>query len=511
MPDRHHWYRKVWIPAVMLAMTSVSGALADATRTEVRPLTDPRFPVIMDDWPVRLDGRHQLFIDDDLVAQRDGVQRVVLEARKHPANPVLRPEHPWEDDMVLLYGSVVRDPASQQFMMWYLARDFDDKNPFRTVVCYARSADGVTWEKPNLGIIEYRGTKENNIVALNHGQGLDDIIAFIDPKERDPDRRFKMLVYQLQTPEMREGVYMYMSPDGIHWEERREPIIRGVLRWPQNADHQFRGDVMVDGVGDVTTILYDPVLGHYVANLKTLIDGKRSRMQSESDDLIHWTRPRVILVPDEQDGGTQCYGMCGFPYESLWLAVVQRFHAVTDLTLDLTWAVSHDGRNWSRVEPRDPFLPVGPAGAWDSGNNSHANNPPIRVGDELWFYYGGRNAIHNVRPGIGAIGLATLPVDRFVALRAAQSGTIVTRPLHFDRGRLHVNVNAQGGSLRVEIRDRHGRMLAGYGAGNCRPVDTDTLDQVVTWNAKDTVVATEAPVRLCFHLDRADLYSFWIE
>jgi hypothetical protein len=234
-------------------------------------------------------------------------------------------------------------------------------------------------------------------------------------------------------------------------------------------------------------------------------------MLSESDDLIHWTRPRLILAPDAQDGGTQLYGMVDFPHESLWLGVVQRYRATTDLTLDLTWGVSHDGRHWSRVEPRDPFVPVGPPGAWDCGNNSPSNNPPIRVGDELYFYYGGRDQSHNTRPGIGAIGLATLPVDRFVSLRADAEGSVTTRPLTFRRGKLHVNVDADAGRLRIEVLDRAGNPLPGYELEACRPTQADTLDGIVAWQTKDVVEASDPPVRLRFVLDKADLYAFWIE
>lgn len=505
---RRSW---AWAAGFLVMGASSHRLCAGAPAVRIRPLKDPRYPVIVDDWPLRLDRRHRLFIDDEVVAERDGVERVVTVATRNPANPLVRPEHPWEDDMVLLYGSVERDPASGRFHMWYLGRNFEDRNPMRTVVCYARSEDGLRWEKPALGVVEYGGRRDNNIVVLNHGNGLDDIVAFIDPRETDPGRRFKMFVYQLDVPDRREGLYLYVSGDGIHWQEQPGPIIPGATQFPKNADHQFRRDVMVDGVGDVTTILFDPALGRYVANLKILSGGMRSRMMSESDDLIHWTRPRLILAPDEQDAGTELYGMCGFPYESLWLAVVQRFHAVGDRTLDLTWAVSHDGRNWSRVEPRDPWLPVGPPGAWDCGNISHANNPPIRVGDQLWFYYGGRDAIHNARPRVGAIGLAVLPADRFVALRASSRGTVLTRPLRFNRGVLRVNADATGGALRAELVAADGRAVPGYELEECSPLSGDAANGVIRWSQGETVEARDEPVRIRFVLERASLYAFWID
>jgi hypothetical protein len=502
------------IPALALigAVLAPALTLTALAQDAGEPMRDRRYPIRMDDWPSRIDAGHRLFVDDELIADRQGVTRFINQAKKHPGNPVVRPQLPWEDDMVLLYGSVIRDESTGTFRMWYLGRNFEDKNPMRTVVCYAESDDGIKWRKPELGLVDYKGTTANNIVMVNHGQGLDTIVVFIDPADTDPQRHFKMFIYQLNTPDRREGLYLYTSPDGLNWTERPRPIMPGVLRYPKNADEQFRDDILIDGIGDVTMVRYDPVLKRYIANLKTLMGPKRSRCLAESDDLIHWTRPRLILEPDERDGADQIYGMVGFPYESLWLGIVQRYFAGGDLTLDLTWAVSHDGRNWSRLEPRDAFLPVGPAGSWDSGNNSPSNSPPIRVRDELWFYYGGRNRSHNTRPTIGAIGLATLPVDRIAGLRARGRGVVTTRPLTFADGTLHVNADARNGSLRIELLDAEtGEALKGYGLDSAAVLRADSMDKTVTWTAGDRLPSEAGPIRIRFVMDRCDLFSFWID
>jgi len=46
----------------------------------------------VDDWPIRLDRRHRLFIDDEMVAERDGVERVVTVAARH-----IDPGSPWQN------------------------------------------------------------------------------------------------------------------------------------------------------------------------------------------------------------------------------------------------------------------------------------------------------------------------------------------------------------------------------------------------------------------------------
>jgi hypothetical protein len=51
----------------------------------------------------------------------DGLRRRLHQPQKHPANPVLRGETPWEGQSPVL-AHVLRDPASGRFRMWYRAR-----------------------------------------------------------------------------------------------------------------------------------------------------------------------------------------------------------------------------------------------------------------------------------------------------------------------------------------------------------------------------------------------------
>jgi hypothetical protein len=53
-------------------------------------------PVDVADWPVRIDASRQLFVDDYLIAAQDGLHRRLHQPRKHPTNPVMVAEAPWE-------------------------------------------------------------------------------------------------------------------------------------------------------------------------------------------------------------------------------------------------------------------------------------------------------------------------------------------------------------------------------------------------------------------------------
>lgn len=46
--------------------------------------------------------------------------------------------------------------------MWYEAYDHNYRSDGDGYLCYSRSSDGVKWEKPNMGLVEYGGNTNNN-------------------------------------------------------------------------------------------------------------------------------------------------------------------------------------------------------------------------------------------------------------------------------------------------------------------------------------------------------------
>ncbi len=89
---------------------------------------------------------------------------------------------------------------------------------------------------------------------------------------------------------------------------------------------------------------------------------------------------------------------------------------------------------------------------------------------------------------------------------------LTTHPLVFQGTRLTVNAAAAGGGVTVEVLDEGGRPLAGYGRDECLLAAFDSTRQEVTWKEKPDLASLRGrPVRLRFHLQRADLYGFQIQ
>jgi hypothetical protein len=476
--------------------------------------------------PIVLDGRRQLFLDDYLIASMKGARRVVETAQKHPANPVLWPKEAWEDKMATIYGSVTRE-ANGRWRMWYKGG---------MGVAYAESGDGIKWVKPELDHTIIDGKKTNILWKKKAKREPPAEFPFFyelfgvhrDERDPDPGRRYKMGFLDIDWahkgpggdpfhPGQRRGLGIAVSPDGIRWTR--------VENWASEA--------ICDGA---THWMWDPARRKYVLYgrtrkwlpevreawskydwFKDWFSG-RAVARIESGDFMKWdfTQPAsapVVMTADLQDRpGTEIYSMKVFPYEGIYIGLVQVFHATPDEgTLDVQLAVSRDGVKFERVGDRSAFIPLGGVGSWDRFNHSLANNDPIAVGDELRIYYGGRCYRHDPYkgpdkgPNHAGIGLASVLRDRFVALEASwEGGEVVTRPLTLNKPVIRVNAAARFGEIKVDVLDPAGKVLA----DSKLAVREDSLDAPVEFEG-DVAAVTGKPVALKFRLKNARLYSLW--
>jgi Rhamnogalacturonan lyase family 11, C-terminal domain len=425
-------------------------------------------------------GRQKfLFVDDAIIESAEDVERVLHSVKKHQDNPLIVPEHPWEGQCVLLYGAVIRDLDTGKLRMWYLAWGKHVGKP--TFICYAESDDGLTWTKPNLGLVEYEGSKDNNILM----PGWSQTTIIYDPHDKDPSRRYKGVLRL-------NGTRGFFSPDGFHWDDQ---------------------GIILEQAYDGTTVHWDPVDDKWVAMVKIFRDGKRARGYAESNDFLHWTDTYFMLTVDDQDQpGDQMYAVYMFPYEGVYFGLLRMYNTKND-KIDVQLMTSRNAKHWDR-SIRTPFIPTADErGTWDFGNNAVPSTPPIRVGDELWFYYCGRSTLHDVVPNDGAIGLGTLRLDGFFSMKAgANGGTVTTKALRLDGNTLYLNANAAGGSIAVEVLDEGGTPIKLFDLDSSMAITEDSVRVAVQWKGGETLKALkDKTVRLRFHLTSADMYAFWVE
>ena len=482
--------------------------------------------------PLEIGADKQLFIDDLIIHRTDGLVRTLNQPAKYVGNPIMIPLYPWEGRLEL-YGTVWRDEEEGRFRMWYQGlggmgippmdyggstlgdvpgqestwKDFDPTTLLMNVA-YATSDDGIFWERENLGLVEYQGSKDNNIVLLDAGFG--NVIK--DTRDPNPDRLYKSLFWESRDfdpggkPNTGESVSVAFSPDGLRWT-------------------RYDGNPVIAKASDTHALLeWDDLHQKYVAYPRpTTREGDASRRvgRSVSDDFENWSEIEEVLAPDDQDApGMEIYGMPVFKYEGLYLGQLWAYHTPLEevgnksktrniATIDVQLAVSRDGIAWERAGGRKPFIPNGPPGSIDAGEIWTALAPVV-MDDELWFYYGTGDQLHGVTGRSGPLCLAKLRLDGFMSVDAGdETGTLVTRPFRCEGGTLSINAQARGGSVGLAVLDAAAVQNEGYAMADCAVFDGDSVSHHVTWREKTSLDDLKGrDIRLKFYLRNAKLYSF---
>jgi hypothetical protein len=359
-----------------------------------------------------------LRLDPRLVASAANARLVPGPVVKEPANPLFIEERPWEVRLDNVYANIVHEAASGIYRCWYSPFIVDEvesnTSPRQRAtvryapkaremgVCYAESKDGLRWEKPDLGLCEFAGSRKNNIVLRGpHGAGV-----FRDEHDADPARRYKM--FYARDDHVIEVAF---SADGLRWGR---PIA-----CPE-----------IQAVGDThNNALWAPELNRYVGFTRLWSQGAYKGVRvvgrTESPDFIHWTKAEPVLKG--LDDTHQIYAMPVFRYGEGYLGLPMIFDTEQDRVFsELAW--SPDTIHWERIAPGQPLIPNGPAGSWDWGCVYAAAYPIVRD-NEILLYYGGSDNVHTNWRKSG-LGLARLRPDRFAGYRAGAgpAGELLTQP-----------------------------------------------------------------------------------
>jgi len=445
-------------------------------------------------------GNWQLFIDDYWIETSSGVAATLHQPTKHADNPLIVGDATWARNPYG-FGSVVFDEEEDVFKLWYMSYNYGFPLADRTPILYATSRDGVSWDRPTLGLHEFRGSKENNIVLTSYGHhDLYSPTVIIDPRDPDPERRYKMTWWDFPLgpePYQDDGMCVAFSPDGIHWK-----------RYPGNP--VLSAKKQENSISDVISVMFDRRSGKYVAYTKGWADpwpDHRQIVRTESTDFVNWSEPEVVLRHERSLRDPQSYGMPVTQYESVYVGLLASYKKPGNETIDIQLAVSHDNQQWSRVAGQATFIPLGSNGDWDDGMIFAF--PMIRHQDRIFIVYGGWDGPHDTRERHAAIGLATLRRDGFVSLDARDTrGILTTRPMRNAQGPLLINADASSGSIRVEVLGPDGEALPGYSSDDSAEVRTDSIVGRATWKTVNELPETDDPIRLRFLLANASLYSF---
>ena len=455
----------IWAPSVE---SNIVQAVRDQLNGDQRP------------DPVDIGSRLELFIDSHLIEslQGDVARKVML---PEPKEVVLVTDQPWEGNTSGYY-SLFQDGDIYRMIYRGWEHNEDKKPAHQEVTCYAESKDGVHWTKPNLGLFEWNGSKENNIVWL--GPGTHNFTAFRDDNPNAPkEQRYKAFAGSGGKGGLSRGLIPFSSPDCKRWT-------------PMHGD-----PVITNGAFDSQNLAFwDTDRDEYRAYWRYFGDNVRSIRTATSDDFIHWKNEADLSYAE------------GTPTEHLYTNAIQKYFRADHLFVGFPTRYepksqqvepilmsSRDGVHFHRFN-----TPVIPRTAPKDRNHNRSNymtwgmfqlpNQP----DEISVY-----ATENYyEQSPGRLRRFVYRTDGFVAVSAGnKGGEMQTRPLRHQGNRLILNYQAHdGGSLRVIAKNESGEVIA-----SAKEMTGNSTRQEVLW--QEGSIQDQGTIQLNFELRNAELFS----
>ena len=498
-------------------------------------------------------SRRELFVDRYLIDEMEGATLKLQEPR--PGGVAISYDQPWESS-IAFYTTVLKD--GDVYRMYYRATNLafnptshPDDHLLPTATCYAESTDGISWEKPDLDLVEVRGAKRNN--AILPGKPVYPLGPFVDGRPRVPtNERYKAVARHVGGPQ--RHLMGYTSSDAVRWHMlSEEPIIRQTLE--NNFDSQ-------------NVAFWSEAEGCYVAYMRHMVGGRRSTSRATSADFLTWSDQTLMSYSDT--GSTtpsqHLYTNQTQPYfraPHIYIAMPGRIHfgrrlLSTDQARLFETEIEHISGAAGDVSDgvllttragttrydftfKESFIRPGPGSEnWTSRCNYPALGV-VQTGPSEMSLYVQRHYGHKT----AHLERMTLRLDGFASLHAPYSGgDTVTRPITFDGRYLELNyATSAAGSIRVEVQDLTGRPISGYKLEECPYIIGDELSRLVGWDPQavreplpETGASVEAmrgdgeiadkegpvlreapsdlgrlagaPVRLRFVMKDADLFSF---
>ncbi len=444
-----------------------------------------------------------------------------------------------------------------KYKTWYTIEPCPDPEPFSNKdkilpghnyhIAYAESKDGLIWEKPNIGIYEYAGNKNNNIVFRGdvdgYIRGYHGGCVFIDPTS--VEERYKMLYLGIITDEEWEefekkypgeadtmarrpningyrcvfGVFGAVSPDGIHWKNLSEPLMI------QHADTMNTCYYDIDRKQYIAYIrawqVNERAEGYATLDSTSWIDvGRRSIGRSVSKDFRHFSKPELVFTTGADmapshvwytNGKTTLPGCPDNHIMFPWLWELERDGG------DVWLLSSADGWTWHRV-PGGPVITCGNSGEPD-GEYVVCSGNLLEYPDNRWCIgytghpiphkYPGRDISKRkgLFPGVENVsGLATWQKGRLVALQCDGEGEFATVAIvpPTDKIRLNATVRPTG-YIKVAVKLYGGRNLCDF--DDTDKIVGDGIELPVKWKGNAQIPHQGKPIILRFKLKQAKLFG----
>ncbi len=457
---------------------------------------------------VNLGSRKHLFIDDAFIQKMENVEFTANPPRLD-ACVIDSIEGPFRKHL-----SVVED-ENGLLRLYYGGPD--------DYVEVQTSADGIHWEKPDLGKGLIKGRKN---IAISEPSAMGNV--FFDPNEV-PEAKWKYV-----SGFQERGIFVFYSPDGWHFNRAKTAAIPIRAGSQSNVfyDEQqqayigyHRSDFAKTIGGDtqrqfgitVVTDIMSPFPFDPVTQKETWEAAKDMRLRNPQPWYLDngpltpgglgIEYPIVFAPKDTLDPrGSDIYVPKAIKYPwapDTYLAFPLLYLHYEDgpLTrqvlqhpdrrrgsgpIETQLSVSRDAVNWKRY-PKPVYVGNGQFGKHHI-NQSYLAHGMVKRNNEIWQYCFCETRYHStwLKDGeyVRAVYRFIQRLDRFVSIDTPydEDGFIVTRPFKFDGNRLVLNIDTDAtGYAQVGFLDEQGKPIDGFAVDNCVWINGDFLDVEVEW------------------------------
>lgn len=460
--------------------------------------------------PIEIGERLELFVDHFLIDELRNAELKLHAPRA--AESALVFDKSWEGKFCG-YTTVIKD--DNLFRMYYRGLPTAGKDGTDAeVTCYAESRDGIHWKKPDLGIYEIHGTRDNNVVLSGQTPASHNFSPFLDTNPNAPKQQRYKALGGTQT----SGLLAFVSADGLRWQRLQ------------------KGPVFTKGVFDSQNVsFYSESEQQYVCYFRTWTqgnyDGFRSVSRTTSKDFVHWTDPVSMTFGDTPP--EHLYTNQTTPYfraPHIYFGIAARFMPGRRVLSegdakrigvdaryfgdcsDTVLLTSRGSNRYDRTFMESFVRPGLGLENWVSRTNYPALGIVATNGNELSIYLQ-----KNYGQPTSYLQRFTLRTDGFASVHAGyEQGELQTKPLVLppvenSATNLQLCMNCStsaAGSIGVELQDTKGNTIPGFSLDECVPVIGDRIQRPVSWkDSKSLTKLAGQTIRIRFVLSDADLYA----
>lgn len=479
----------------------------------------------------------------DHAKPNSGVRAVVGRVEKHPANPLLVQDTPWELRIDNGYPNILRTPSGTWELFYGTCFDGCHKQ----VLLYANSTDGLRWRKPSLGLFDAGAVdptlkhvgKANNMVLEGGGIGV------IRDETAAPSQRYVAFGPGCYTHaddgscslswarDVKGGALRVQYPsqdlafstDGLTYGDARSIMWPSPQRWDchNNLVHESTADHQAPlAASSSSSSVRSPTARRWLATTRDGFSGPIGRAIGIASSLGDTLQFNTTMAPANTLSGNadfQLYSQITFRWNNVYLGIVMVYEETSvkqRVRCRLAWApadgVASEGA-WQWVDAAGlqgaELIPLGAGGSetFDSHICFAAARPVSLGGRELLYYMGGNGPHSGARNS--SLGLATLRADGFAALASygppgAGAGAVRTIPLLVTGGTLRATVDvAEGGEVHIGCP-----AVASLDAGLAMPITRNVTDAPIQYESgADFSQLVGSMVVLELRIKKASIYT----